>query len=81
MMDLPLSTVRSLLGLDRSHRDGTFVDLLRFTATIPIAAVVGMIPFIVSVVTSPIWLAKGVHRQRRMGGVVLPWNRHETPAS
>ena len=81
MMDLPLSTVRSLLGLDRSHRDGTFVDLLRFTATIPIAAAVGMIPFIVSVVTSPIWLAKGVHRQRRMGGVVSPWNRHETPAS
>jgi hypothetical protein len=68
LMDLPLSTVRSMLGLDESHHDGTFADLLCFTATIPIAAVVGVIPFIVSVLTSPIWLAKGVHHQRRLGG-------------
>ncbi len=67
MMDLPVSTVRSLLGLDESHHDATFGDLLCFTATVPIAAVVGVLPFIVSVLTSPIWLAKGVHRRRRLG--------------
>ncbi len=66
MMDLPLSTVRSQLGLDGSHHDGTLADLMLFTATIALASVVGVIPFIVSVVTSPIWLAKGAHRQRRM---------------
>ena len=32
-----------------------------------LAAFVGLIPFFVSVVTSPIWLAKGAHRQRRIG--------------
>lgn len=67
MMDLPLATVRSMLGLDESHHDGTIADFLRFTATVPLAAVVGAIPFIVSVLSSPIWLAKGVHRRRRLG--------------
>ena len=65
MMDLPLSTVRSQLGLDDSHDKGTLADLVLFIATISLAAAVGGIPFIVSVVTSPIWLARGAHRQRR----------------
>jgi hypothetical protein len=70
MMDLPLSTVRSQLGLDDSHDKGTLADLVPFIATISLGAAVGVIPFIVSVVTSPIWLARGAHRQRRNEGSI-----------
>jgi len=67
MMDLPLSTVRSRLGLDDPHHDGTLADVLLFSVTVAVAAIIGVIPFIVSVVTSPIWLSRGVHRERRIG--------------
>jgi hypothetical protein len=66
VMDLPLSTVRSQLGLDVSHHEATVFDLVLFTATVALAPIVGAIPFTVSVVTSPVWMAKGIHRQRRV---------------
>jgi hypothetical protein len=67
VMDLPLSAVRTMLGLDDSPRKGTSIDLVLFIATVAVGAMVGTLPFIVSVVTSPIWLAKGAHHQYRMG--------------
>jgi hypothetical protein len=67
VIDLPLSTVRAQLGLDDERHTGTPVDLVLFIAVVAIGAVVGAVPFIVSVVTSPIWLAKGAHHQHRMG--------------
>ncbi len=67
VMDLPLSAVRAQLGLDDTPRNGTPFDLVLFVATVAVGAIVGTVPFIVSVVTSPIWLAKGAHRQHRIG--------------
>jgi hypothetical protein len=67
VMDMPLSAVRTQLGLDDSPGEGTPVDLGLFIATVALGAIVGSLPFIVSVVTSPMWLAQGAHRQHRMG--------------
>ncbi|MGA2520279.1 MAG: hypothetical protein ABSG81_05600 [Acidimicrobiales bacterium] len=67
VVDLPLSTVRTTLGLDQPRHDATAVDAALFAALVGLVPVVGLVPFAVSVVTSPVWLARGVHRQRRQG--------------
>jgi len=67
VIDLPLSTVRANLGLDDERHKGTPVDLVLFIATVAVGAIVGLVPFIVSVVTSPIWLVRGAHHQHRIG--------------
>ena len=67
VLDLPLSAVRTMLGLDESLREGTPVDLGLFIVTVAVGAIVGTLPFIVSVVTSPVWLAEGAHHQHRVG--------------
>lgn len=67
VIDLPLSTVRSLLGLDDEPPKGTMVDLGLFIVTVAVGVVVGTVPFVVSVVTSPIWLARGAHHEHRTG--------------
>ena len=67
VMDLPLSAVRAQLGLDGSPRNGTPIDLVLFIGILAVGAMVGTLPFIVSVVTGPIWLARGAHHQHRIG--------------
>ena len=67
VMELPLSTVRAQLGLDDRASVASVSDLALFIATLPVALIVGVIPFLISVVTSPVWLARGAHRQRRAG--------------
>jgi hypothetical protein len=64
VLDLPLSTVRAQLGLDVTGYRASSGDVALFTATVPVALTVGVIPFLISVVTSPVWLARGAHRQR-----------------
>ena len=64
MMELPVGTAQSSLGLDASpaSRPG---DLALFVLLVAAAPLVGALPVIVSVVTSPAWIAQGAHRQRR----------------
>ena len=64
---LPIRTRRAQLGLADTTSAASVSDLALFIATVPVAAIVGVIPFLISVVTSPVWLARGEHRQRRTG--------------
>jgi hypothetical protein len=64
-LGLPVATVRSALGLDDIQHKGTPVDVVLFIATVVISPLLGAIPALASVATSPIWLAQGAHRQRR----------------
>ena len=54
VVDLPLSKVRSALGVDDRDHEGTLVDFLLFVATVSLALPIGAIPAAASVVTSPI---------------------------
>ena len=78
VIDLPLSTVGTQLGLDDARHDGTALDLMLFGTVVAVGPMVGAVPFIVSVVTSPIWLANGAHRERRTGATAT---NHRTPAT
>jgi hypothetical protein len=61
---LPIDAVRADLGLDR-HYTGTTGDAALLLGLFLLAPVVGAIPFLASVLTSPLWLAEGAHRNTR----------------
>lgn len=64
VLDVPVVQVRRSLGLDVEYR-GRLSDLVLFGAFVGLAPIVGAIPGIVSIVTSPFWLARGAQRVRR----------------
>ena len=64
--ELPLGDLRRLCGLeDRPHR-ATMADYMTFALTVALAPVVAVVPLVLAIVTSPLWLAQGAHRQRRI---------------
>lgn len=79
VMDRPLADVQTELGLATTPRP-TPLDLVLFGTLIVLAPVVSLIPGVASLVTSPIWLTRGVHRQSRTvnnqpGGAPSPTTR------
>lgn len=64
LLDLPLGEVRRLLGLDRTCK-WRWADVVSFLWTAALSPVAGAVPFAISRLTSPAWLASGAHRQRR----------------
>lgn len=60
----PLAAVRSDLGLERQHA-GTTGDVVMFLGLLVLSPLVGVIPFVASVLSSPLWLAEGAHRNTR----------------
>jgi len=50
------------LGLDCQYRAG-LLDVLLFGGAVGLAPLVGAIPALASLVTSPVWLSQGVHRR------------------
>lgn len=65
LLDLPLEEVRASFGLDRSD-DWTPADLAAFLLVVVTAPVAALVPFVISIATSPAWLAEGAYRQRRI---------------
>lgn len=63
-VDRSLIDVRRDLGLDANYR-GTPLDAVLFTALVALSPLVSLVPLLVSVATSPVWLSKGIHRQHR----------------
>lgn len=64
VLDRSLGDVRAELGVTLEFR-GDATDLLLFVSLIILSPVVGLIPGLASVLTSPVWITKGAHRQRR----------------
>lgn len=64
VLDVPVVLVRSSLGLDVEYR-GRLRDLALFSAAVGLAPLVGAIPGIVALLTSPFWLARGAQRVHR----------------
>jgi hypothetical protein len=67
LLDTPLTQVRADLGLDDQYR-GNLGDLFRFAGFLLLSPVVGAIAAVPSILTSPLWLAEGAYRQRRVVG-------------
>ena len=67
LLDLPLSHVRTRLGLDREYRS-RLVDVAGFAGVLLLSPVVGLIPGITALVTSPLWIRERAYRQRRVVG-------------
>ena len=68
LLDTPLADVRASMGLDEAHEDWSWRDLASFLATALSAPVAALVPGTVSLLTSPVWLAQGAHRRRRLPG-------------
>ena len=64
ILDRPLAEVRASLGLNEQYRWNAR-DAVVFAGVVVLAPLVGTIPLLVSLVTSPLWLSQGAHRQRR----------------
>jgi hypothetical protein len=64
VLDQPVAEVRARLGLDRSY-DANARDRVLFVVVVLLAPLAGAIPAIVSLVTSPWWLAQRAYRARR----------------
>jgi hypothetical protein len=61
VLDRPVSVVQSSLGLDRRAK-GNLGDLLLFIGVVIVAPVVGAVPALASLLTSPVWIAGGAQR-------------------
>lgn len=64
-LDRPLSDVRRELGLDVAHEPARG-DVARFVAGLLGAPVAGVVPLVLSLATSPWWIAEGAYRRRRL---------------
>lgn len=56
VLDLPVSVVRSSLGLDRCHK-GHLGDLMLVLGAVIVAPLVAVVPALASLLTCPVWLA------------------------
>jgi hypothetical protein len=64
--------VRAELGFDEKHQ-GTLEDLIRFGGFLLLSPLVGAIVAAPSILTSPLWLAEGAYRRRRIVGSRRAW--------
>lgn len=68
LLELPLAEVRHRCRLVASDDPtATIADGFLFAVVVALAPVVGSIPVVLAIVTSPAWLADGAHRHRRIG--------------
>lgn len=68
--DLSLDDVRRLCALDGGEHRPTLSDCLAFALVVVLAPLVALIPVLVALLTSPVWLAEGAHRRRRVAPVL-----------
>lgn len=64
VLDLPVGVVRSELGLDGDYRTRPS-DIALLIAMVVSSPVIGLVPGMVSLATSPWWLRAGTHRRSR----------------
>lgn len=64
LLDLPLQSVITELGLDRQFQ-ASVADFALFAGALVLSPVAGVIPSVVSIVTSPFWFPSGAWRVRR----------------
>jgi hypothetical protein len=67
-MNTPVSMLRTSLRLDGHYSPNTG-DALLFVAALAWASAAGLSTALVSLATSPVWLARGAHRQRRIANI------------
>lgn len=64
LLEMPLRAVRSELALDRPVQ-ASAMDLLLFVGAMGLSPLIGAIPSVISILSSPVWFPSGAWRARR----------------